>query len=259
MEHPALSKHVPSAWYADFFTYLPNEFWRRVAGAEWTAAEIAFMESRLGLPGGARILDAPCGSGRHSLGLAQRGYQVTGLDLSAEAIAYARRAAAAVDAASAVTFEQRDMRDLAGLGVFDAAICLGNSFCYLDGAGTRTFVAALAAAVRPGGGLVIDVGSAAESILPGLSADTRVMETGDITVEATMEYDATTSRLLSHYRFAQGVQVVEASAAHYVRTSSQLGELLSEAGFTDVQHYGDVDGTAFAVGSHRLLLTARRQ
>ena len=62
------------------------------------------------------------------------------------------------------------MRDVPADG-FDAAVCMGNSFGYLDLAGTRAFVAALAAAVRPGGGLVIDYNAAAESILPGYTGE----------------------------------------------------------------------------------------
>ncbi|MCK9894799.1 cyclopropane-fatty-acyl-phospholipid synthase family protein [Frankia sp. AgB32] len=252
-----MSTNIPSAWYADFFTCLPNEFWRRAATPEWTAADVAFVETRLGLAAGSRILDVPCDSGRHSLALAARGYQVTGVDLSAEAIGNARRAAASRQAA--VTFEHRDMRDLAPLGVFDAAVCLGNSFCYLDPAGTRAFVAALGRAVRPGGGLVIDVGGAAESVLPGFTSAPRTMHTGDITVESTTEYDVATSRLLSHYRFAQGSRSLDATAVHHVWTSGQLGALLAEAGFVDLSRHGDPDGTPFVVGSGRLFLVARRE
>ncbi|CAO5227084.1 SAM-dependent methyltransferase [Frankia sp. AgKG'84/4] len=252
-----MSTNIPSAWYADFFTYLPNEFWRRVAAPEWTAVDVAFVEARLELAAGSRILDVPCGSGRHSLALAAHGHRVTGVDLSAEALDHARRAAAGQQAA--VTFEHRDMRDLTQLGVFDAAVCLGNSFCYFDPVGTREFVAALAAAVRPGGGLVIDVGGAAESVLPGFTGEPRTMRTGDITVETTFEYDATASQLISHHQFTQGSRILHASAVHHVWTSGQLGELLTEAGFVDLSRYGDPDGAPFAVGSGRLLLAARRK
>jgi cyclopropane fatty-acyl-phospholipid synthase-like methyltransferase len=60
---------VSSTWYEDFFTELPNEFWRRVTAPEWTASDVAFIEGRLGLARGSRILDVPCGSGRHTVAL----------------------------------------------------------------------------------------------------------------------------------------------------------------------------------------------
>src|SRR6476646_2265358 len=70
---PALSQHISSTWYENFFTELQNEFWRRAASPAMTSADIEFIESRFALTPRSRILDVPCGSGRHSIALAQRG------------------------------------------------------------------------------------------------------------------------------------------------------------------------------------------
>jgi cyclopropane fatty-acyl-phospholipid synthase-like methyltransferase len=142
---------IPSAtWYTDFFTELPNEFWRRAVPPEDTVAEVDFLAEHLGLPPGSRILDVPCGSGRHTPELAARGHRVTGVDISAEAIGHARRAAAR--ARLDVDFVLAEMRTIPRDGSFDAALCLGNSFGYLELAGLREFIAALGEAIRPGGG-----------------------------------------------------------------------------------------------------------
>ena len=52
---------------------------------------IARLTNYLSIPAGARILDVACGRGRHSRILAEKGFFVTGIDLSAESIAYARQ------------------------------------------------------------------------------------------------------------------------------------------------------------------------
>lgn len=122
---------IPSStWYMDFFTELPNEFWRRAVPPEVTVEEIDFVERRLGLAPRSRILDVPCGSGRHSLELARRGHRVTGVDLSAEAIGHARRAVA--DPGLDVEFVHADMREIPRDNGLDAVVCLGNSFGYLE-------------------------------------------------------------------------------------------------------------------------------
>ena len=58
-----------------------------------TAREVNFLLEELEPPSGASILDVGCGTGRHSVELAKRGYAVTGLDLSAEMLAQAAQAA----------------------------------------------------------------------------------------------------------------------------------------------------------------------
>jgi SAM-dependent methyltransferase len=56
-----------------------------------TRREVDFVVRALRLPQGARILDVPCGYGRHSAALARRGFRVVGIDLSRAMIAEARR------------------------------------------------------------------------------------------------------------------------------------------------------------------------
>ena len=246
----------PPDWYTEFFTELPNEFWRRAAPPESTEADIHFVERQLGLSAGSRIVDVPCGSGRHSLALAARGHVVTGIDISTEAITHARRAAA--EAGLDIELAVADLRDIPRGKMFDAAICLGNSFGYLEIGGVREFLARVAAAVRPGGGLVIDFNAAAETILPGFRGEPRTMHTGDITVLATTDYDITRSRLISGYRFIRGSQETRVTAIHHLYTCAHLAQLLSDAGFTDVGFHGGTGGEPYELRSPRLLLTARR-
>src|SRR5262249_61587264 len=80
-------------WYESFFSPLALEFWRAVVPPESTREEVDFVEGSLALGGPGRLLDLPCGEGRHALELARRGHRVTGVDLSSAAGSPARAAA----------------------------------------------------------------------------------------------------------------------------------------------------------------------
>ena len=110
------------------------------------------------------------------------------------------------------------------------------------------FIAAAAAAPRPGGGLVVDFNATAESVLPGFTGQDRVMRTGDITVEAGTEYDVLASRLLSRYTFTRGGERLTATAVHHVDTSGHIAALLRDGGFTDVTLFGGPDGAPYTLG-----------
>jgi SAM-dependent methyltransferase len=87
-----------------------------------TTAEVDFLLEELELPPGGSVLDVGCGTGRHAVELARRGYAVTGLDLSEEMLA---RAAARADAAGVkVQWVRANAAQFSLPDKHDAAICL---------------------------------------------------------------------------------------------------------------------------------------
>jgi SAM-dependent methyltransferase len=93
-----------------------------------TESEISFITRHLPNPPYSRILDLCCGLGRHARLLADKKYQVTGVDFNK----------AALDKATSlsnekVVYRELDMRQLAELpDTFDAVINLWQSFGYFD-------------------------------------------------------------------------------------------------------------------------------
>jgi SAM-dependent methyltransferase len=239
----------------DFFTELPNTWWRAAIPPEVTSDEVDFLVRVAGLRPGSRVLDVPCGSGRHALELARRGCRVTGLDVSAEAIAHARSAAAAENLD--VDLRLGDMRGLPADVDVDAAVCLGNSFGYLEYAGTKQFLAGVARLVSSGGALVLDYGFVAESLLPNRPEEVP-MSFGGVEAVQVDEYDTANSRLLTAFTFRRGTEVHRGTSVQHVYTAAEVTRLVTEAGFTEVEQYGDVTGAPYRLGSGRLLLVARR-
>jgi RimJ/RimL family protein N-acetyltransferase/SAM-dependent methyltransferase len=108
-------------WYEELFenyghTYDSESF---TAG---TMGECDFIEKELNFNKKLRILDVGCGTGRHSIELTRRGYDVTGIDLSESQLSRAREKAATDDLD--IKFLRHDARNLPFSNEFDAAIML---------------------------------------------------------------------------------------------------------------------------------------
>jgi SAM-dependent methyltransferase len=132
-----------AAWFHAFADSVP---------AELTALEVDAI-ARLAPPvDHPRLLDVGCGVGRVASRLAHRGYQVTGIDASVDAL---RRARLATPGGRFVGLDAKHVGHVRW--TFDAAISMWNSI----GFGTRDedveTVAGLGRVLRPGGRLMLDL------------------------------------------------------------------------------------------------------
>ena len=138
---------------------MANEYspaWQAAFGVDrdpaQTAREAAFLTRMLPLPAFRRVLDAPCGGGRHARALAAHGYEVAGIDRDPAVIRAAREAAGGPRYAVA---------KLADLPLpeppFDALICLWASFGYGDREANDRQLERMARSVRAGGRIVLDL------------------------------------------------------------------------------------------------------
>src|SRR5438034_1082064 len=121
-------KNVP--WYVSLFGDEYSQTYAAQFSEERTAGEVAGIETLLGLPRGSRILDLACGYGRHAIPLAERGYEVTGQDLSEVFLERAR--AEATSRAVAARWVHGDMRHIPFDNEFDAVINIFTAFGYLE-------------------------------------------------------------------------------------------------------------------------------
>lgn len=108
-------------WYKELFENYAKTYDKETF-TQGTVGEVDFIESEINFDKTKKILDIGCGTGRHAIELAKRGYQVTGVDLSESQLK--RAAEKAEDASVDVRFLQRDARDLNFNREFDLAIMI---------------------------------------------------------------------------------------------------------------------------------------
>lgn len=82
-------KSMESNWYKKIWSLnIKDQSW-----VEDSNRQVDFLAEKLGLKSGAKILDLACGFGRHSLELARRGFDVTGVDITPDYIDFAKKTA----------------------------------------------------------------------------------------------------------------------------------------------------------------------
>lgn len=108
-------------WYEALFEDYGHKY-DAESFTQGTQGECDFLEKELGHDKSLKILDVGCGTGRHSIELTKRGYNITGIDLSESQLQVAKEKAAAENLK--IKFLHHDARNLPFSNEFDIAIML---------------------------------------------------------------------------------------------------------------------------------------
>ena len=246
---------MPENWWENFFRGVALDFWRAAIPAELTSAEADFLTKQLQLTNSAKVLDVPCGNGRLSIELAQRGFALTGVDIATEFMDEAKNSATQMGVN--VDWHNQDMRDLPWPGKFDGAFCFGNSFGYLDDEANADFLKAISLTLKPGGRFILDAPAVAECILPTFQPS-RSIDLAGIKVDIEHRYDHEQGRMLNDFTFTRDGVVDRRPSSQRAYTYRELTELLHDAGLESVAAYGSLTEEPFKLGAHRLLLVLQK-
>ncbi len=141
-----LPKEIPQDWYRTAFADTADMAW-----TDRTESEINRALNMLRPPEGARVLDLACGSGRHSLELRRRGFEVVGVDISPELLEIADGEANMQNLEA--EFIEADLRELDFDAEFDVVLNLNDGaigYFETDEENLRSFEV-ISRALRPGG------------------------------------------------------------------------------------------------------------
>ena len=228
--------------------------------------EMPFIE-RLArsLPAPQRILDAACGTGRHVIALAMKGFLTAGADLSRGMIDQARKNAA--KATMMLRFEAAGFGELRGLfHSYDLVLCLGNSLPHvLDREGLGRALSDFAACLRPGGKLLIQnrnfdaVMAAHERWMEPQSyregeSEWIFLRFYDYEPDGLINFNILTLRREGAGAWKQAVTSTRLRPLLQV----ELVSALDEAGFEQITSYGSMSGDKFdPAASGNLIITAQ--
>ncbi|HEX6589712.1 MAG TPA: class I SAM-dependent methyltransferase [Longimicrobiales bacterium] len=248
----------PGPWWRQHFD---DDYFRLhdpLFSEEQSREEVGAMLELLGLPAGARILDVPCGWGRHTRLLSEAGFEVTGADLSPDLLRRARAAERATPGAASPLYVAADLRDLPFPdAAYDAVVNVYTSLgLFLD---DDEDVRALREARRllaPGGAFLLESMHRDEIMAAYVARDAWSLPDGTH-VRVRRRFDPVAGITFDAFRWTRGSERGGKSHALRLRTATEIDALLAAAGFDDVEWFGDWDLSPLRRDSPRVIALCR--
>jgi ubiquinone/menaquinone biosynthesis C-methylase UbiE len=219
--------------------------------------EVARLIDVMGLPVGARVLDVPCGQGRHAHLLAEAGYDVQGVDLSRDLLALAQKRGTTAN----LKYTRADMRRLppSWSGRFDAVLNLFTSFgFFLDPGDDARVIAEFARVLKPGGLLVWHGGSRDGVMASFLERDWWTTRNGTV-IGHEREFDPLSGVLTVRSTWRGPKRSGEREHRIRLYTATRLAELCRDAGLIVILALDGWRDRPLTRRSSEMLLLARKE
>jgi SAM-dependent methyltransferase len=249
-------KRRPAEWWESYFDAQYLLEYEPIFSPARDRADVARLIELLGLPIGERILDVPCGQGRHAHLLAEAGFDVTGLDYSKHLLSLARTRGTG----PTLKYVRGDMRSLPAkwTGRFAAVLNLFTSFgFFLDPADDARTIREFARVLRPGGVLVWHGGSRDGVMAKFLARDWWSSNDGTM-IAHERDFDPLSGILTirSHWSGKRS----NGEREHRIRlyTATRLAELCRLAGLIVEEAFDGWSSTPLSRRSSEMLLVARK-
>lgn len=245
-------------WPVAFFDDDYLRIYRPQFTPERTEGETRFIAASLLAPEGADVLDLACGVGRHAIGMAKRGFRVTGIDFNPRYLEIA--AADAAQAGAQVTWREGDMRSLGEVRMFDAAYSYFTSFGYFSDDDNERVLAEVARVLKPGGRFLLEMANRDHLLTHPEQRTWKQREDGALLMEET-SVELETSRIVARQLLIdpQGGTQVTKTYSLRTYTCAELSALLRRHRFEVRAVSGGADGEPYGLDSRRLAIVAERR
>jgi len=221
-----------------------------------SSVEVESIIKMMDLEPKAQILDLCCGYGRHSIELVQRGFEVTGYDLSDFFLDKAKKDSTALGLK--IEFIKGDMRKLPFEDRFDAVVNMFTSFGFFDKEKDDLKVLkGVCKALRKKGFFLLDLINREQQIRNFQRRRWRPEK--DFTMLEDNFFDLFTSRWESTRTLLfQNGKRREYSISLRLYSFAEILNLLKKAGFVLESIYGDFDFSEYSLDSPRMILVSRK-
>ncbi len=184
------------------------------------------------------VLDLACGTGRLTWLLAERGYEVIGVDLSCEMLAVA--AAREADVRYSPLFLNQPLQELDLYGTVQAAICTMDGLNYLDKAELREALRRIRLFLEPGGILLFDLNTPEKFTRMNGEVYTEETEDAFCVWQAELGEDEKSCVFGMDIFLRQGKLWRREKEEHieYIYSAGEITALLADSGFSGIQVFG---------------------
>lgn len=250
-------KQMQKDWYKKIWTLdIQNMSW-----VEDTKRQVDFLVEKLNLTGNERILDLACGFGRHSLELARRGFDVTGVDITPDYITYASQTAEKEKLNA--RFICSDIRDVKFENEFDVVLNMADGAVgYLenDDENLKIFEV-ISKALKSGGKHFMDImnGSYAVTHFP-----CKLWDAGEnILTLSDFEWDNETKTLIYgqlDYRYGEPLPKPVTEEGNTIRlyTLDEIKEIYEGLGMKVYESYADFSGKLSSDNDIQLMICSEK-
>jgi glycine/sarcosine N-methyltransferase len=225
-------------------------------------AAVSFAARRIGLPpaGSAApsVLDAGCGTGGLAHGLAGLGFRVTGIDSDAEMV---RLATEKCRALPITRFEVMDLRDAGSRfygASFSAVVCFGNTLVHLTSREEISgFIRKVRGMLKKGGLFLVQILNYDRILDQGVTV-LPTLEDEKIRFERIYRPESGSERLWFRtvLTVKSGPRMIENAVPLIPLRKGALAGMLKDAGFQNVEWFGDFNGDPLTDASLPLIVEA---